>query len=298
MDIKSEGKKLLDNHKKLYEQLIKIPENREMIYIEEMEGSIKVGKPRFKTPKYQWTPSLLVDVRDHLQNIWNFFSKYSYWFDYTLVPLLNMDERRISKKSILFLLEEDVWCTDEVYGKYLIEETKDGTTISYSRRDRKMKQITLKPRDDSEIKDWISKDAINQIKNQFKFLWDKLETEIQVCINEMFHTQPKLSLKPDYLKNQLEKTISISEQWAEAGLLNLGRIMELWLLTSLGYERAPFFADLIREAEIAEILDKHGVRLLKKVRTNYNNLKHNTNAKIEPEEIKAMIESFSNLFNS
>jgi len=114
----------------------------------------------------------------------------------------------------------------------------------------------------------------------------------------MFHTQPKLSLKPDYLKNQLEKTISISEQWAEAGLLNLGRIIELWLLTSLGYECAPFYADLIREAEIAEILDKHGVRLLKKVRTNCNNLKHNINAKIEPEEIIAMVKSFSNLFNS
>ncbi len=298
MDIKSEGKKLLDNHKKLYEQLIIIPEKREMVFSEEIEGSIKVGKPRFKNPKYQWIPNLLVDVRDHLQKIWNFFSKYSFWFDYTLMPLLNVEERRISKKSILFLLEEDVWCTDEVYGKYLIEETKNGTTISYSRRDKKMKQITLKPRVDSEIKDWICKDAINQIKNQFIFLWDKLETEIQVCINEMFHTQPKLALKPEYLKNQLEKTISISEHWAEAGLLNLGRIIELWLLTNLGYESAPFCADLIREAEIAKILDKHGVRLLKKVRTNYNKLKHKTNTKIEPEEIKAMIESFSNLFNS
>ncbi len=298
MDIKSEGIKLLDNHKKLYEQLIEIPQKREMMYIEEMEGSIKVGKPRFRNPKYQWIPILLVDVRDHLQNIWNFFSKYSFWFDCTLIPLLNMDERRISKKSILFLLEEDVWCTDEVYGKYLIEETKDGTMISYSRRDRKIKQITLKPRIDSEIKDWICKDAINQIKNQFIFLWDKLETEIQVCINEVFHTQPKLTLEPDYLKTQLEKTIVISEQWAEAGLLNLGRIVELWLLSSLGYESTPFYADLIREAEIAGIINKHGVRLLRNIRTNYNNLKHNTIPKIELEMIKAMVEGFSNLFNS
>ena len=144
MDIKLEGKTLLDNHNMLYEQLIKIPEKREIIYIEEMEGGVKVGKPRFKNPKYQWSMSLLVDVRDQLQNIWNFFDRYSYWFDDTLIPLLNTDERRMSKKSIIFLLEEDVWRTDEVYGKYLIEESQNGIIISYSRRERKMKQITLK----------------------------------------------------------------------------------------------------------------------------------------------------------
>ena len=259
---------------------------------------VKVGKPRFKNPKYQWITSLLVEVRDHIQNIWNFFSKYSYWFDDTLIPLLNIDERRISKKSIIFLLEEDVWGTDEVYGKYLIEENQDGVTISYSRRDRKIKKINMNTKDDSKIKNWICQDAIGQIKNQFNFLWGKLETEIQVCINEIFHKQPKLILKPEYLKEQLEKTIIISEQWAEAGLLNLGRIIELWLVTSLEYDRTPFYTDLIREAEIADIIDKHGVRLLKNIRTNYNNMKHKADYKIEPKVIKAMVEKFSNLFNS
>ena len=298
MDIKSEGKTLLDNHKKLYEQLIEIPEKREMMFIEEMEGGVKVGKPRFKNPKYQWSPSLFVDVRDHLQNIWNFFDRYSYWFDDTLIPLLNTDERRMSKKSIIFLLEEDVWCTDEVYGKYLIEESQDGIIISYSRRERKMKQITLKSKDDSVIKDWICKDAINQIKNQTEFLWRKLETEIQVCINEIFNKQPKLTLNSNYLIDQLEKTITISEQWAEAGLLTLGRITELWLLTSLGKKNASRYVDIIREAEIAGILDKHGSKLFRKIRTNYNNLKHKTYYKIEVEDIKTLVESFSTLLNS
>jgi len=297
MDIKSVGKTLLDYHSKLYEQLIQIPEKREIIYIKEMEGGVKVGKPRFKNPKYQWSMRLLVDVRDHLQNIWNFFDRYSYWFDDTLIPLLNTDERRMSKKSIIFLLEEDVWCTDEVYGKYLIEESQDGIIISYYRRERKMKQITLKPKEGSEIKKWICKDAIRQIRNQFDFLWGKLETEIQVCIDEIFHKQPKLTLKPNYLKDQLEKTITISEQWAEAGLLNLGRIIELWLLTSLGMKSASRYVDIIREMEIAGILDKHEVKLLRNIRTNYNNLKHKIYYKIETEDIKTMVESFSNLFH-
>lgn len=297
MDIKSEGKMLLENHKKLYEQLIEIPEKREMKYIEEIEEGVKVGKPRFKNPKYQWSKSLLVEIRDHLQDIRNFFDNYSYWFDDTLIPLLDTNERRASKKSIIFLLEEDLWCTDEIYGKYLIEECQDDITISYSRRKRKIKQITLKSMEGSEIKEWICKDATRQIRNQFKFLWSKLETEIQVCIDEIFHKQPKLNLKPNYLKEQLEKTITISEQWAEAGLLNLGRIIELWLLTSLGMKSAFRYKDLIREAEIAGILEKHEVKFLRNIRTKYNNLKHKIYFKIETEDIKTMVESFTNLFH-
>ncbi len=298
MDIKSEGEAILENHKKLYEQLIEIPERREMTYVEEMKEGVKVGKPRFKNPKYQWSKNLLVDLRDHLQHIWNFFNKYSYWFDDTLIPLLDTNERRVSKKSIIFLLEEDVWSTDEVYGKYLIEESQDDISISYSRRDRRRKQITLKSKEVSNIKDWICKDAIRQIQNQFEFLWGKLETEIQACIEEIFHKSPKFTLKPNYLQNQLDKTIEISEQWAEAGLLNLGRIVEHWLLNKLGMKNAPLFFDLIREAEIAGLIDKNEVKLLRYIRTNYNDLKHKTYYKIDIEDINLKVKSFSNLFKS
>ena len=298
MDIKSEGNTLLENHKKLYKQLIEIPDKREIEYIEEIEEGVKVGKPRFKNPKYQWSTSLLVELRDHLQNIWNFFDKYSYWFDSTLIPLLYTSERRVSKKSIIFLLEEDVWNTDEVYGKYLIGENQYGITISYSRRERKMKQITLKTKEESKIKEWICNDAIRQIKNQFVFLWDKLETEIEVCIDEIFHKPSKFILKPNYLKNQLDKTKEISEQWAEAGLLNLGRIIEHWLLNNLGMNSAPLFFDLIREAEIAGLINKNEVKLLRDIRIRYNNLKHKTYYKIVTKEVKIMIENFSNLFHS
>ena len=32
---------------------VKIPEDREIIYIEEIKEGFKIGKPRFKNPKYQ-----------------------------------------------------------------------------------------------------------------------------------------------------------------------------------------------------------------------------------------------------
>ena len=69
MDIILEGEALFETHKKLYEYLIEIPEKREMTYVEEMEEGVKIGKPRFKNPKYKWSTSLLVDLRDHLQKI-------------------------------------------------------------------------------------------------------------------------------------------------------------------------------------------------------------------------------------
>jgi len=204
----------------------------------------------------------------------------------------------VSKKSIIFLLEEDVWSTDEVYGKYLIEDNKAGLSISYSRRERKIQQINLEVKDVSEIKEWICKDAIRQIQKQFEFLWNKLEIEIQACIDEIFHKPPKFTLKPDYLQDQLNKTIDIAEQWAEAGLLNLGRIIEHWLLNKLGMKSLSHFFDLIREAEIASLIDKNEVKLLRNIRTNYNNLKHKSYYKIENEDVKAMIENFTKLFHS
>ena len=61
---------------------------------------------------------------------------------------------------------------------------------------------------------------------------------------------------------------TISEQWAEAGLLDLGRIIELWLLTSLGKKSATRYVDITRKAQIAEILDKHEAKLLRNIRTS------------------------------
>ena len=298
LDLKSEGETLLEKHKKLHGQLLEIPEIREMDYNEKIKDSFKVGNPRFKNPKYQWPKNLLIKLRDHLQNIWNFFNKYSYWFDNTFYPLLKTNERRISKKSIIFLLEEDVWSTDEVYGDYIIEDNKEGITISYSRRDRKLEQVILETKNESEIEEWICNDAIRQIQNQFNFLWNKLEIEIQACMEEIFHKPPKFILKPNYLQDQLDKTKNISEQCPEAGLLSLGRIIELWLLHKLGMSSTPPSFDLIRGAEIAGLMDKNEVKLLRSIKFKYNSLKHKIYYEISREELKLMLKNFSNLFKS
>lgn len=297
MNIRQEGQELLKVHSYLREQLIKIPEKRDMEYNEEVENGKRLGKPRFRQPLYDWSEELLTNLRNHLQNIWNFFDQQSYWLDSTIMPLIAYVDRRVSKKSIIFLLENDVWSTDEVYGKYLIEKSRDETIISYFRREQKIRQFKLPILSDSEIKSWICIDAVNQIKGQFDFLWSKLETEISACIDEIFHRKPKLTITSDYLELQLQKTKNISEEWPEAALLSLGRILELWLLISLGRKKKGYspFADFIRDAELVGLIEKPERKLLSKIWRAYNNLKHKTYFKVEKKFVISLIEEFSNL---
>jgi len=295
MDIKSEGKKLLSTHSELHKKLIEIPDKRKIVFREELKDGKKFGKPRFKKPKYEWDKELLIELRNHLQGIWNFFEKYNYWLDETFLPLLAYNLRRISKKSVIFLLEKDIWNTDEVYGKYLIEKDQNSTFISYYRFDTKINKIELSTVDEPKIKEWICNDAIKQIKQQFSFLWSKLETEIQVCIEEEYTKKPKIFFTTKYLKEQLDLTKLTSKNWPEASLLSLGRICELWLLLALDKKYKEYYEDLIKKAEKRGIINKNQGKLLYKIKRNYDYLKHKANYQVDKGFIIELINQFSNI---
>ncbi len=134
MSFQTEGKELLKRHKELFEKLILIPESRHLIYHEELDNNKLIGKPRFKEREFDWPQDLLIELRDHLQELWHYFQLYSYWLDSSLLLLIDYRTRKASKKSIIFLLEMDVWQTDEVYGDYLIMKGKNTTKIYYTRQ--------------------------------------------------------------------------------------------------------------------------------------------------------------------
>ncbi len=295
-DLKSEGKIILKTHSILYESLKEIPTKRKLKYEEEIREGKRIGKPRFENPLYEWPIDLLTNLRDHLQTVWDFFERYSFWFDASLFPLISYESRRVSKKSIIFLLENDVWNTDEVYGDYLIEKTPNEVRISYFRRDKKIRPVTLPVLDDLEIKARICRDAITQIQTQFTFLWDKLESEIKVCMEEMFHREPQFTLSPQELHTQLKKTVALAKEFPEAALLSLGRLSEIWLLLCLRITNTPPYMDIIREAEKEGLIDKHQERFLRKVKKHYNNLKHKTYYKIDDNLVFSMVEDFSRMF--
>jgi hypothetical protein len=295
-DILEDGNCLLKKHRILSENLIQIPETREIMFRIDIEENLNIGKPRFKNRYYSWPKDLLKDLRDHLEDIWNYFDKYSHWIDNSLMSLISYTKRKESKKSIIFLLEKDIWETTEVYGDYLIEKREDHSVVSYRRFDKKIISFAINTILDVEIEAWIRKDAIKQIKEQFYYLWTKIETEINICIEEKYHKEPKLLISSIYLIEQLKKTKEIVENWPEASLLNLGRICEMWLLILLDKESSGFNEDSLKLAERNNIIDKDEFKFIKKIRRNYNDLKHKRYYKVDKSLIFSFIIDFSKFF--
>jgi len=296
MTIQAEGRELLHQHKELYEILREIPKKREMTYTQKEENNLLIGNPRFKEKEYDWPQELLLQLRDHLQGLWNYIEIYSYWLDNSLLLLLDYRTRKASKKSVLFLLEKDVWQTDEVYGDYLIEKEKDITTIHYTRFGNKYQKFEIESLDDSEIKDFICTDAIKQIQTQFTHLWEKLEMEIEILMKEKFRKKPKVSLTVDYLEEQVDKIEKVVDSWPESALLNLGRVLEVWLLTELNVNKNPGLNFLIKIAEVRDLIDKHQFQLLMNIRKNYNALKHEGSYQIDKKLVQILLNDFLSTF--
>jgi len=296
MTIQSEGKNLLKRHASLYKELIQIPEKRKIIYREEKEKNKVIGKPRFKEKEYSWPKQILIEIRNHLQELWNYFEQHSYWLDPSLLLLLDFRTRKASKKSILFLLEMDVWQTDEVYGDYLIEKEKSGTKIFYTRFGHKYRENLLNTIDNQEIKNWICKDAVNQIQRQFTHIWKRLKKEVEVCSEEKFRKQPKISLSLKYLEEQVKKIEVETDSWPESAVLNLGRVLEIWLLIELKANANYGLHFLIKQAEVRNLIDKHQLRLLVNIKDHYNDLKHQTSYKVDKKVVKTLFNDFVSIF--
>jgi len=296
MNIHSEGKQLLKKHASLYKQLFLIPERREIIYREKKDNNKLIGNPRFKKKEYNWPKQLLIELRDHLQNLWNYFELYSYWLDPSLLLLLDHRTRKASKKSLLFLLEMDVWQTDEVYGNYLIEKEKNKTKITYTRFNQRYREFILNTLDNKEIENWICKDAVVQIQTQFTHLWDKLKKEVEVCMEEKYRKQPKITFSLNYIKDQLDIIEGYIDTWPESALLNLGRVLEIWLLIELKVKTNYGQDFLIKEAEVKNLIDKHQFKLLMNIKNQYNDLKHQATYKVDKKIVKTLFNDFVSIF--
>jgi len=79
-------------------------------------------------------------------------------------------------------------------------------------------------------------------------------------------------LKVEHLKDQTQKAIKVLDDWPEAALLTIGRIIELWLKTELKDRKLSRYDDIIRIAEIDGIITKPEMKLFSKIRKHYNYL--------------------------
>ncbi len=297
MDIQSEGNRLLQEHSFLFLELKEIPSTRNVVCRTERSNGNIIAKPRFLPEKYQWVADLFSRLRDHLQSLWNFFDSYSYWFDDITRAIIHIEERRLSKKSIIFLLERDIWSTDEVHGDYLIEKIGKNVVISYYRRHQRIRQFKLSPMTDTEIQTWICEDARKQIVDQFSILWEFLENEIETCIREEFSRLPTTLITTDHILKQYDHITEFLPNYPEAALMSLGRIAELWLLQMLEKEKRSFKEDLIRMAHGEGLINKNQVKLLQSIRREYNLLKHTLIYSINENRLRNLLKKMSILLN-
>lgn len=66
----------------------------------------------------------------------------------------------------------------------------------------------------------------------------------------------------------------IVDDWPESALINIGRIIELWLKHKLEYRILKKYDDIIRFTEVDGIISKQERKLLSKIRKNYNDLQN------------------------
>ncbi len=290
-------KKLIQIHNSFKERLQLIPKARGISYREEVIESRLIGKPRFDPPKYEWSSQEFVSLRDHLQNIWDYFDSRSFWFDDELKQLLLYDSRRLSKKSVVFLLERNVWETDEVYGDYLIETDENATKISYFRFGQRFKTFSFPMMDEAARKEWILLDAVRQIQFQFFFLWDRLEMELLTCREESHNKPIAIVLTNDLLYQQYQTSLKLLSVSKEAALLMLGRLEELWILKALNLKKIDKSEKLLNLAQRNNVITNDTRKLFRKIRRNYNLLKHSTEYNVDSCDVESLIKQFGHYIN-
>jgi len=289
------GNNLLLKHRELGKKLRQIPQQRKMNVNISTRDGLSIAKPRFNKRKYSWDASLLENLLNHLQEIWNFLQNYYYYFDEKVISFIHKDYRRSSKDSIIFLLERDVWETDEVYGDYLVERKRDKIIVSYYRREERRKTFELSIMPDEELKKWIMDDAKNQIISAFNYKWGLLETEIDTCANGLHIREVSEPITDEELLCQASKIKELLKIDIIAAMLSLGRIVELWCVLLLSQKEKEIKQNLIQDLKEAKKIDEHQARLLNQIRIKYNSIKHKSDFRLKEEEVVSLYNAFCDL---
>lgn len=297
MSLQSTGEDLLKEHNDLYFELIKIPEQRDLTFNITEENSQKIGRPRFQPPVYIWPDELHSRLVQHLKNLWNFFGTYSYWFDDIVKLIINFDENQIDNKSIIFLLQDDLPNVDELYSDYLIEKYLHRYTLSYFKHNLKIQSFQPKVNSDEEVDKWCCLDARKQIIDQFTFLWNYVQSEIENYLREDHYKLPNEILKLEYIDKQNKKIIEVLETYPELALLHLGKLAELYLIHILGFQKRPEQINLAWKAKNDGLLTNQQVKIFDSIRKEYNALKYQLDYAPDRRKIDLLWKNFSKLLN-
>jgi hypothetical protein len=271
----------------LGEILSEIPDSRKMSYVEEVNNGITLGKPRFDPPKFQLYAELDTRITSFLNNLKKYFLSRNYSIRDDLEVLFDTEQLHSNKFSPIFLLENDVWNTDAVYGLYLIEIDDNETGIYYFRRNQKRLKLEY---DGSNIEEFIIQDARNQIKREFNFLWDQLNKEIQLA--DEYYELSRVVLTGKDLDKLLESSKFLTDVNPIAACLMLGRAVEIFCRIILKNNSRMKLAQMLRKLKDINMISANEYVIMEKIRSTYNRTKHVLNYEIDPSKIDQLWSKF------
>lgn len=282
----------------LKKNLREIPAQRNIICrIEEFRDidSKFIYKPRFDSQFKLIDKSLKYNFNKLLADINYYLKEYSLDEFKNLKQIFKGD--LYNKKSIIFLLENDVWATDEVYGDYLVEKFKDHYKIFYYRWERKIKQLENQDLM-ADITKYTMKDAIIQIQTQCDKLWECLEVEIEKSL------QNYESLKNRYAG--FKNNITLEEMLKEGkkclniniflSVFYIGYVLEHSLRLKLNKLKDHVgLGWLIYLSKRKNILTKSEAKICNQIKDAYNKTKHKMDYRIKPERLSRLYDKFFNV---
>ncbi len=180
-DFQSNNSEIKGKLQEIHNELRDIPTKRKIVVTEEESmifPSSFVYRPRF-SPSFKKinrkTRKILISLFDRMSILLKPYSTDNF---VNLKDIIDIDKN--NKKSLIFLLENNTFKTDEVYGDYLVETKQIFFEISYIRRNKKRKTIPNQSLN-VDLDEAIKNDIIFQIQNQFDSIWQIIEEEIERC---------------------------------------------------------------------------------------------------------------------
>lgn len=279
--------------------LRKIPLERNIVCRVESyqeEDTKFIYKPRFVPKERSIDKSINLEFNKLLLDITNYLKEYSLDKFKNLKEIFSGD--LYNKKSIVFLLEKDVWATDEVYGDYLVEKYEDHYKINYYRWNRKVCKLENQ-KISIDIKNFITSDAISQVQAQFDTLWEKFEIEVEKSLKNYESLKSryggfKTNISLDQMLDEGKKALYINQFLS---IYYLGYVLEH--STRLKLNKMKEFNGLgmlIYLCKRNKLITKSEAKVCNKIKDTYNNAKHKFQFMVDVEKLKRLYDKFEPIF--
>lgn len=290
---------ILSEIKDIEKKLAKLPLNRTIECHPPLQGIRDkefVVKPRFNPRNMPLNTEVKKNYIKMKENIISHFEKFVSHRNFAVLWEILCTEPNTPtyNKSIIRLLEGDVWGNPNVYGDYLVKkaENENQYCIFNTRHGQIQRNVTLNEVFDTSegLEQFIKQDALKQIQIELRRMITVLQQEILACQIEFEELKMRYaSYKP---KSTLWETFWDGRKQLQSNLyiatFVLGFIAEKWLRSYVLQINNTFsyLPEMIYQALIKKLISPEVGQILSDVQVRYTSLKHNPS--FQPDFQKAL----------